>query len=82
MPSSQGFVLVAKPARARYIGNMTPPGSYPSDLSDERWELIAPILNAWRAERRGQGLDIGRPPEHDLRHVMNAILYVDRTGIP
>ncbi len=55
---------------------------YPSDLSDARWHLIEPVLSAWRAERRGRGLDIGRPCEHDLRTIMNAILYVDRTGIP
>ena len=54
---------------------------YPSDLSDARWELIAPTLIAWRAERRGKGLDIGRPPQHELRRIMDAILYVDRTGI-
>ncbi|MFD9999928.1 transposase, partial [[Kitasatospora] papulosa] len=55
---------------------------YPSDLSDARWELLEPTLTAWRVERRGKGLDIGRPPEHDLRRIMDAILYVDRTGIP
>lgn len=55
---------------------------YPSDLSDARWELMEPILTAWRAERRGKGLDIGRPPEHDLRRIMDAVLYIDRTGIP
>ncbi|MEU8804131.1 transposase [Spirillospora sp. NPDC048819] len=27
-------------------------------------------------------MDIGRPPEHDLRTIMDAILYVDYTGIP
>jgi transposase len=54
---------------------------YPSDLSDARWELIEPVLAAWRAERRAHALDIGRPPGHDLRAIMNAIVYVDRTGI-
>lgn len=58
------------------------PRPCPSDLSDARWELIAPTLTAWRAERRGRALDIGRPPEHNLRHLMDAIVYVDRTGIP
>ncbi|GFE13191.1 hypothetical protein Sgleb_12380 [Streptomyces glebosus] len=53
---------------------------YPSDVSDARWELIEPVLAAWRFERRGRALDLGRPPEHDLREIMNAILYVDRTG--
>ncbi|WP_369275912.1 IS5 family transposase [Streptomyces sp. R11] len=55
--------------------------AYPSDLSDARWELIEPVLSAWRFERRGRALDFGRPPEHDLREIMNAILYVDRTGV-
>ncbi|WP_189112058.1 IS5 family transposase, partial [Streptomyces camponoticapitis] len=55
---------------------------YPSDLSDARWELVEPVLNAWRAERRGRGLDIGRPPDHDLRSLLDAVLYVNRTGIP
>ncbi|NEA21950.1 IS5 family transposase [Actinomadura bangladeshensis] len=62
---------------------------YPSDLSDARWELIGCpcyrgklILTAWRDRRRAGVLDIGRPSEHDLRTIMDAILYVDRTGIP
>lgn len=54
---------------------------HPSDLSDARWELIEPVLSAWRFERRGRALDFGRPPEHDLRDIMDAILYVDRTGV-
>nr|BFD96304.1 IS5-like element ISSco3 family transposase [Kitasatospora sp. Xyl93] len=61
---------------------MTSRKPYPSDLSDARWALVEPVLTAWRAERRGRALDIGRPPEHDLRDILDAILYVDRTGIP
>ncbi|WP_405958151.1 IS5 family transposase [Streptomyces phaeochromogenes] len=60
---------------------MTERRAYPSDLSDARWELIEPVLSAWRFERRGRALDFGRPPRHDLREIMNAILYVDRTGV-
>ncbi|MEU8789767.1 IS5 family transposase [Streptomyces sp. NPDC048643] len=59
---------------------MTERRAYPSDLSDARWELIEPVLSAWRFEHRGRALDFGRPPRHDLREIMNAILYVDRTG--
>jgi transposase len=55
---------------------------YPSDLSDARWALIEPTLTAWRQRERRAGLSIGRPPRHDLRSVLDAILYVDRTGIP
>ncbi|MFD8016189.1 IS5 family transposase [Streptomyces sp. NPDC058955] len=56
---------------------MRPPRPYPSDLSDARWELIRPTLETWRQARAGI-----RRPHHDLRALMNAILYVDRTGIP
>ncbi len=52
----------------RYAGSMPKRRPYPSDLSDARWELIEPVLAAWRFERRGRALDFGRPPEHDLRH--------------
>ncbi|MEV5433480.1 IS5 family transposase [Streptomyces sp. NPDC052701] len=55
--------------------------AYPSDLSDARWELVGPVLAAWRSERRRRALAFGRPPEHELREIMNAILYVDRTGV-
>ena len=56
---------------------MQPSRPYPSDLSDARWELIRPTLEAWRQARNGI-----RKPTHDLRALINAILYVDRTGIP
>ncbi len=65
----------------QYAGCMSKRRPYPSDLSDARWELIEPVLTAWRFERRGRALDFGRPPEHDLRDIMDAILYVDRTGV-
>ncbi len=66
---------------ARYAGSMPTRRPYPSDLSDARWELIEPVLAAWRFERRGRALAFGRLPEHDLRDIMDAILYVDRTGV-
>lgn len=59
---------------------MTRHRPYPSDLSDARWELLGPTLTAWRAERRGKGLDIGRPPEHDLRRIVFTDSQVDRMG--
>jgi transposase len=66
----------------QYYRNMTGSRPYPSDLSDARWELIEPTLTAWRAERRSRAIPGGRLPEHDLRRIMDAIVYVDRTGIP
>lgn len=55
---------------------------YPSDLSDARWALVEPTLTAWREREHRAGLGIGRPPRHDLRSILDAILYLDRTGIP
>ncbi|MEV8563840.1 hypothetical protein AB0478_47420, partial [Streptomyces sp. NPDC051917] len=49
--------------RRRYVEVMAERRAYPSDLSDARWELIEPVLSAWRAERRRYALNIGRPPE-------------------
>ncbi|MEO3925248.1 IS5 family transposase [Micromonosporaceae bacterium B7E4] len=60
---------------------MTERPAYPSDLSDARWTLIASRLNAWRQARTDAGVG-GRRPDHDLREILNAILYVNRTGIP
>ena len=45
---------------------------YPSDLTDAEWELVEPLLPA-----AGEG---GRPEKHPRRAVVDAILYVVRTG--
>lgn len=45
---------------------------YASDLTDGKWELIAPHLPARKRQ--------GRPRTTDLREVLNAILYMARTG--
>ena len=44
---------------------------YASDLTDAQWATLAPLLAP-------SGL--GRPLQHDLRVLTNAILYVLRTG--
>src|ERR1700721_713805 len=62
------------------IAVMTPRRAYRTDLSDARWALIEPILAAWRAARAQAGLGLSEPV-HDLREIVNAILYVNRTGI-
>ena len=59
---------------------MTSRRAYRSDLSDARWALIEPVLSAWRAERADAGLGLSEPG-HDLREIVNAIFYVNRTGI-
>ncbi|WP_433455397.1 IS5 family transposase [Streptomyces sp. CA-142005] len=48
-------------------------------MSDARWALIEPVFVAWRARRTGPGT---AARVHDLREIVNAILYVNRTGIP
>lgn len=45
---------------------------YPSDLSDVEWEVLRPLLIELKA--------VEYAIEDDLREVLNAILYVHRTG--
>ena len=47
---------------------------YPSDLTDAQWQLIAPHLPADMPGRRG------RPRISPARRIVEAILYLDRTG--
>src|ERR1017187_4799627 len=59
---------------------MAPPRRpYATDLSDARWALIEPVLSAWRQTRAEAGLGLSGPV-HDLREIVNAILYVNRAG--
>ncbi|TXN57286.1 transposase, partial [Methylobacterium sp. WL2] len=48
--------------------------SYPSDVSDDEWVLVAPYLTLLR-EDAGQR-------EHSLREVFNGLRYVVKTGAP
>ncbi|HET8682253.1 MAG TPA: IS5 family transposase [Micromonosporaceae bacterium] len=52
---------------------------YRTDLSDARWALIEPMLSEWRARRVGLGIV---KIQHELREIVNAILYVNRSGVP
>jgi transposase len=53
--------------------------SYPSDLTDPEWEILRPEAEAVMAElRRGPG---GRPMEHELRAMVDAVRYVTKYGI-
>jgi transposase len=47
---------------------------YPSDVSDEEWEFVAPYLSLL-PQTAAQ-----RP--HELREVFNAVRYIVRTGAP
>jgi transposase len=57
---------------------ITPRRPYRTDLSDARWALIEPLLSEWRSARGGLGI---AKIQHDLREIVNAILYLNRTGI-
>jgi putative transposase len=45
---------------------------YPTDLTDAQWAILEPLFPG----REGPG----RPRELDLREVVNALLYLTRTG--
>jgi putative transposase len=45
---------------------------YPSDLTDEEWTILAPLIPPAKAG--------GRPRTADMREVFNAIFYVLKTG--
>ena len=49
--------------------------SYPSDLTDAQWQIIAPLLPVERAQGR-----VGRPRKYSNRQIVNALLYLIRTG--
>ena len=44
---------------------------YPSDLTDEQWAILEPLIPVHR---------VGRPRERDMREVLNAIFYQARSG--
>jgi putative transposase len=48
--------------------------SYPTDLTDEQWAILEPLL------QRADGP--GRPTELDLRTVVNALLYKNSNQLP
>src|SRR6478672_8163040 len=51
---------------------------YETDLTDEQWAYIEPILTYRSPEDLRNG---GRPRRIDLRQVVNALLYQARTGV-
>lgn len=48
---------------------------YPSDLTDQQWELISELIPMSRKSRKG-----GRPRSVDMREVLNTIFYQCRSG--
>src|SRR3954451_12931458 len=45
---------------------------YPSDLTDEQWEILKPLLPP--------ASNLGRPRKSDLRDILDAIFYRNRNG--
>lgn len=52
---------------------------YPSDVTDEQWELLRPMIESWKQGRVARSAT-GDPGSCDLREVVNAIFYQNRTG--
>lgn len=51
---------------------------YPSDLSDEQWALIEPVITAWKAAHPSVS---GHEGDYEMREIVNAIRYQGRTGV-
>jgi transposase len=49
---------------------------YPSDLKNAQWAMLQPILREALPQRHGGG----RPRKYSVRRVVNALLYVVKTG--
>jgi len=50
----------------------TPRKPYQSDLTEEQWAILQPLIPPAKLG--------GRPREADMREVINTILYLNRTG--
>lgn len=48
---------------------------YPSDLTDEQWAIVSPLIPPAKQNPRG-----GRPRKVAMREVLNAMFYQNRTG--
>jgi transposase len=51
--------------------------TYPSDLTDEQWAVVGPFLQAWKDRHPSVSGHQGR---YELREIVNAIFYQNRTG--
>lgn len=55
------------------MAKLRPEQNYPSDLTNEQWAILQPKLEQ-------EQVGAGRPRTQDLRPVVNALLYMARTG--
>ena len=60
-----------------WAGRVSERKPYPSDLSDEQWSLIEPVITAWKNRHRSVS---GHQGAYDMREIVNSILYQGRTG--
>src|SRR5918912_3402523 len=66
---------VARSLRRSRMAILRDGRTYPTDLTDAQWALLEPLLPP---PKRAQGA--GRPRSFSLRRVINALLYLERTG--
>src|SRR5437870_12639530 len=52
-----------------------PRRKYPSDLTDEQWAIVGPMIPPAKQSPRG-----GRPRKVDMREVLNTLFYLNRSG--
>src|SRR5262252_5157156 len=50
---------------------------YPSDLTDEQWAIVAPLIPPAKSGPRG-----GHPRQVDRREVLNTLFSLHRSGCP
>ncbi|MGH3626815.1 MAG: IS5 family transposase [Sciscionella sp.] len=50
---------------------------YPTDLTDEQWALVEPVITAWKAARPSATGNVSR---YSMREVVDAIQYQNRAG--
>ncbi len=50
---------------------------YKTDLTDEQWALVEPVITAWKAAHPSVSGHQGR---YAMRRIVNALLYQGRTG--
>jgi len=48
---------------------------YPSDLTDEQWAIVAPLIPPAKSGPHG-----GHPRQVDMREVLNTLFYLNRSG--
>jgi putative transposase len=48
---------------------------YPSDLTDEQWAIVEPLIPPAKQSLRG-----GRPRKVNMREVLNTLLSLNRSG--